>query len=418
MTPIKATFNFYTFHRSFPLMVIVTDVSTGQSYRNVPNVFNTVANGINRAYNAYQRYRKPAAQAVTLARAGYNAYKSWAGSGASSSRAIGNGRGSSGWAVRTLRGGKRRKRVGVKRGRKGKGRAKRGSTKDVRLNNLLNVNQDSFYEHSDFGFATVPASALNAKGCVYFAANAGAPWTSKDPQVWPSIAYTCQTAADPPNDLFVQRNFSAVTWLTNQSNSQIRITAYKMVSRLDQPASDYVTIQNLMGEGFASRGIDTSRPDNSNNALALADYSIYQTGTFLEKFKIVRTKTKVLQPGRVAKFKINDSRDIIVRPHSMSKFTSGQTYANATKLWNYMRGETFWMFRAEGNQLGDNNASPTTLAFPQSRVNFETRYIYTFQYCSQYTSGAITTSTSNLGASLNTLIVPTQTQSSVVGASY
>lgn len=248
-------------------------------------------------------------------------------------------------------------------------------------------------------------STTNVKPCKWFSSNSDLPLTSCDPVVWKGFAYAYDSAAAPANQSFNQRLFRTAHKISNMTNVEIRLEAYLMRARMDlSNLAGSNTILGMMGEGFASKAVDPTNPNNGNSGLTNDDYRLWDTGSFLSFFKCVKSKKMVMAPGQTMAFSIKDAKDYTINVRKWCHFAAGDTYSSAILNYVWTRGEKFWLFKICSNTISDNNGTGAA-SFPPIKVNVETLTLYSIVNTGQFGQSQPTILTSGITAASTPQVV-------------
>lgn len=323
---------------------------------------------------------------------------------------------------RGSRHGKRARRSTRKfRGRRGRfGRKKGGSKKQFRkavidaiapLDSLVFQRGDVF-QSSTSSVAQGWEVGYHAAGN---AANTNDPVGILDPGIIASISNTITTrlGLSPPYSIAWQmQKASIVHTLTNASNRTVTITGYKCAARHDLPnqtpyQSVVDSIRIILGRGFSDSGIDTANRGNTNAGLLRGDLTPYDSSFFVQTFRIKKKRTVRLLPGRSTKFSVRLSKPVTIRPNRLlSMPLNTTTYATASVVINWTKGETFWIWRIQTDVVTNNNADTANIAGAISRVNCRTFYNYDYKYLNNLLPTITAGSVTNIVAPVSVNVMP------------
>lgn len=175
--------------------------------------------------------------------------------------------------------------------------------------------------------------------------------------------------------------------LTNASNDDIHIIARKCIARRDLPASaPYTKTTNsvliIIAQGFATSNLDPADITATNDYLRNQNASIYQSQTFVDAFKIVKTVKSKIHAGSSMFYNIIEKRIRKIKPNRFCSFAATQTFADAAVTHSYIKGESFWLFEAvPGDLMNNATTGTTTLVNAAQRINMNTKITYTYKYC-------------------------------------
>lgn len=240
--------------------------------------------------------------------------------------------------------------------------------------NMANPDKHHFHQFEQFSNL---GSSANKKVCMWFSSNSDLPYTSMDPVFWKAMAFTYQPANDPPQQNMYQTNFSAAHRITNMGNAPILVTGHLIEARMDQPnLAGANVVRFMLGQGFASRAIDTANPNASNAGLTEDDYNIYNTGSFLSFFKVKKISRRNVMPGFSTVFSLRDTADYEVNVRKWLNIASGQNYNTAALNYVWTRGEQCWLFKVAPTQVADVTALTTSMAYGPCKVDVESDFRY------------------------------------------
>lgn len=326
------------------------------------------------------------------AKAGLGLYKSYKSSTSRSSKRFAKSRSSGGrikaYSTKSKRYGARARRI-FKRGGVRRRRPVSNLTRQMLLDTLTVSN---FYtgEVADALTLTKSDTTWGLKQLVWsFNTSGGSgnyksnPWGAQDPDLLKAIAFKITTATNPSIKFFI-KDFSVQHRITNSSNQIMRITAYKCYTRRDLPElSPYKdSIQDILGQGYATTGQDSANPNSANNFLWSDIATPYKSPLFCQCFKIIQTKNITVAPGQVARFSLRQ-KGFAVNPNVFLNIQSGQTYSTAAQVVNWRKGECFWVFRAVPDQLSVSVADVNKVANDVNKILMATRYTYEYKFIQQ-----------------------------------
>lgn len=274
----------------------------------------------------------------------------------------------------------RRFRKTYKRFRKarGKGKSRKGFAKKV-----LNTLTDKRVFTAVYGQQhTVPDAPVTSPACVYFTTEkytAGGTkgtvptlfimdnlhlgliydlvWQSTTSQ---SILAATKNESDLTTSLEMPFAISckATYELRNQSTEDEYITAYYCKVRSPISYTDNAKLTNIylyMAKGWAQSGINSSNPTQTNGGLTAANFSIFQSKTFLRKCKIVKTKKITLRAGKTAHLKYGCKTKMIRASdtHQYDDSDDSNQWSTGVNPINYAnRYGRFILFRLDSRPMG------------------------------------------------------------------
>jgi len=247
--------------------------------------------------------------------------------------------------------------------------------------------QTDTYKVSLMDSITCPAvTVVNVQPCdwIYPGADStgvGTVETMEDEASLIQIGYIIDPSA-LAHPTFTITDQKGLTVLTNMSEQNVIIRSYLLVARENIPGytvagSNWINPLSLLGDSLAEEGAGGA-PDSSNSAIFNWQTDLWRCSKFLQFFKIVKTKNRILTGGKHAAYSIRKRKRMAVRPSKLVDFTTAaQTLQTALKLYAYKRGEMFWMhqFTSEimPNALGSGSIS-TAKAKLVSRTDYQ--YIF------------------------------------------
>lgn len=224
--------------------------------------------------------------------------------------------------------------------------------------------------------AGTPASAANGLECKYFLSEANDTYRgSRNPVMLLEMAvqanaanYIVPTDSVPGSFLgnyltggrlkIMQTSFYQSHRVINQCNFAIKLTSYYCSTRRHMPPNAYLAPLNILGRGFAMAKNNTAAPDSTNVGLVEPQLSPFNSSEFCQAYRILKNRTKYLQPADFANFAIKDNRTFEFDPTTIQPPTSNTTIYNvALPLYDHYKGETFYLFRIEPAQTGENNGT-------------------------------------------------------------
>lgn len=139
--------------------------------------------------------------------------------------------------------------------------------------------------------------------------------------------------------------------MVNMSNAPCTIVGYMCLCRNQLGfGSSQSEPKNLLGEGFNQMGIETYLdPTAGNLGLTNALYSPFDSPKFTATFKILRTRTKVLNGGDRCRFLLKKAKPTLYDPNHFVKFVAGTDVNLASnRVVSTPRGFRFWLFKIRG----------------------------------------------------------------------
>lgn len=157
--------------------------------------------------------------------------------------------------------------------------------------------------------------------------------------------------------------------IRNQSNEMIRIKAFHCIVRKDtkwtQPTTvsgvgqdESSNIYNVLGYGFAQRGLIVANQTANNAVLNELYWTPYQSQAFCETFKITKVKKLTLGSGGETQIALKKPWHN-VKPTKLLEFiagvNSGLDWTNSTNVrnkWSWVKGAKFILFQLESRIAG------------------------------------------------------------------
>ena len=206
------------------------------------------------------------------------------------------------------------------------------------------------------------------------------PAGSRNPYVMLDIAFKITTAAQQ-SIKFYQTDFSVQHKISNQSNVIIKLTKYLCMARNDISivSSGQINPLDLMGDGFANSGIGAGTSGSANSGMVTESLTPFQSPDFCQKYKILKVSKVYIKQGLNHKISLADKKTHTIRPNDFITLTSGQTYATGAQQVGRVRGEQFYIFRIETEQIGDEAAAPNLIGSSTLKVNMVSDYRYEYK---------------------------------------
>nr|WAE42190.1 MAG: capsid protein [Cressdnaviricota sp.] len=205
------------------------------------------------------------------------------------------------------------------------------------------------------------------------------PVTSLCPGFMLKIASIINNNAQPDIKFF-QTDFLIKHAISNACNFDITLKAWLCESRHDQINTGTQYPLNILGQGFASTGVNSVVTQYTNSGLQFPDLTPFNSPDFCEAYKIVKSVSRKIKGGDTVMFSIHDKRKHVVHPNRFCYMAATQTYLTCTQNIMEIQGGRFWLFRIESRHLGDEVGANTTLSSEGPKVNMLTDVQYQYKY--------------------------------------
>lgn len=237
----------------------------------------------------------------------------------------------------------------------------------------------------------------------------------QDPGVMTTIAgiIVARLALSPPYSIAFQlQSGQIVHRMTNDSNRTIQIIGYKCRCRKDLPNispfnSTTDSMLTILGRGFSDSGVDATVRGATNAGLLRTDLSPYNSSLFTQLFKIVKKRRVHLMPGRDTKFVVSIKRPQTIRVNRyLDMPLSTTSYSTATFVINWVKGETFWIWKLFQENITNNNADTLNVAGTTIRVNMLTTTHINYKYINNLLPTISTGTISNIANAGTVNVMP------------
>lgn len=201
--------------------------------------------------------------------------------------------------------------------------------------------------------SVVSGSSLDGAHGQYFTANGQNPWADLDRAVLPILGDLTTGAAFTANPKFFLTRVEIKHRLTNWTNIPVQGRAYLVKARHDIGSSalfftgtpPLFNIRTIIGSGFATQGIDPTRPFETNRGLYDTKLSLYNSANFCQFFKIVKMVNVNIPVSGYVDFLLTRKKTIGVRPARWVLQDSTQSLATGILNVAHIRGARFWIFQ-------------------------------------------------------------------------
>lgn len=184
-----------------------------------------------------------------------------------------------------------------------------------------------------------------------------------------AMAYICNSARGNLNDQFVVTGYSYVVKFTSASNAPIKLRLYTCLNREFQHHTH--TPLEVYQQGMVEKGVNNPESGYYKNP--------FMSPEFCRTFKILKSKTHVIAPGKTVTKVMKSNRRRIFRP---AKFINpaDQTYnyqdAGVISLW--AKNHRFYVFQLEG-QVVEPEAASGNISLAASEITVQQKWNYNFK---------------------------------------
>lgn len=298
------------------------------------------------------------------------------------------------------------KRVSVRSSSKRKGSYSRGSSKSKRIKMpsrkaLLNIltQTDIYAKQYSETIQLLASDATTGRRCVYRGAQGSSPYGAINPYRMRDIAFLINTSANE-NIKFFTTGYKMKEILSNMSNISIDVVRYVIQARRDLPALPAWTqgLDDAIYSGFLNNNAPVGHTNPS--------LSLYNSGSFVESWKILSSKKSILGPGKQQTWHMSDNKTRTVHPSQFITMDSGETYGTGNVDINWRRGEIVTMFQLTPHQVGYNTGTEE-IAFQAADMILNTEQQWSFKHVDDNLS-TITSSMNGVAAAAATVVRPAQ----------
>lgn len=157
----------------------------------------------------------------------------------------------------------------------------------------------------------------------------------------------------------------------NTSNARIKVIGYlcrvrKNLPRLDtagSPSGIFSNVTNILATGFRENGIGSGSAGGAQNYAP--QFNPFDSKTFCQVFEILKIKTRVIQAGQKAEWKITHNGNYWFDPTELQPTTVTTNDWNDIDVmahavsFDHLKGEKFWLFKLACDTIGEGKDTET-----------------------------------------------------------